>query len=71
MASEEDYYKAQGEDALPIRWMALESMEHYRFTLKSDVWSFGIVVFEIFRFALFDLCVTDFATATVLPRMVK
>ncbi len=34
---------------MPIRWMALESMEHYRFTLKSDVWSFGIVMWEVFR----------------------
>ena len=28
--------------------MAVESLEHYKFTLKSDIWSFGVVMFEVF-----------------------
>ena len=35
LVQEQDYYKAKDDDALPIRWMALESIELFKFTLKS------------------------------------
>ncbi|ETN83121.1 hypothetical protein NECAME_17572 [Necator americanus] len=33
---------------LPIKWLAPETIACFTFSLKTDVFSFGIVVFEIF-----------------------
>ena len=43
-----DYYKANENDAIPIRWMPPESIFYNRYTSESDVWAFGVVLWEIF-----------------------
>ena len=35
---------------LPIRWMSPESIQFGRFSPESDIWAFGIVLWEIFEF---------------------
>ncbi|NXP70849.1 ROS1 kinase, partial [Ramphastos sulfuratus] len=41
-----DYYRKRGEGLLPVRWMAPESLIDGVFTNSSDVWSFGVIVWE-------------------------
>ncbi|XP_064505762.1 proto-oncogene tyrosine-protein kinase ROS isoform X2 [Pseudopipra pipra] len=41
-----DYYRKRGEGLLPVRWMAPESLIDGVFTNHSDVWAFGILVWE-------------------------
>ncbi|XP_069189983.1 uncharacterized protein [Procambarus clarkii] len=43
-----DYYQFGGRTLLPVRWMPPESILYRRFTIESDIWSFGVVLWEIF-----------------------
>ncbi|GCB79842.1 hypothetical protein scyTo_0018818, partial [Scyliorhinus torazame] len=45
-----DYYRIQGRAVLPIRWMAWESILLGKFTTASDVWAFGVTMWEMFTF---------------------
>ncbi|KAK6623306.1 hypothetical protein RUM43_009158 [Polyplax serrata] len=45
-----DYYRIGGSKPVPLRWMSPESVMYRRFTLESDVWSYGVVLWEIYSF---------------------
>ncbi|XP_070203057.1 fibroblast growth factor receptor 3-like [Littorina saxatilis] len=45
--SDDNMYERKSKGALPIRWMSPESLKQGVHTTKSDVWSYGVVVWEI------------------------
>ncbi|CAL7950409.1 unnamed protein product [Xylocopa violacea] len=50
---ENDYYKFSRKAMLPVRWMAPESLALGIFTPATDIWSYGVLLYEIITFGSF------------------
>lgn len=50
LPQEEDCYVMTEHKRVPFPWCAPESLRHRQFSHASDVWMFGVTVWEMFTF---------------------
>eukprot|EP01135_Chromosphaera_perkinsii_P009561 Nk52_evm11s1810 gene=Nk52_evmTU11s1810 len=48
LSSVDDIYDATSNKQVPIKWTSPEALTHAQYTVKSDVWSFGVLMWEVF-----------------------
>lgn len=49
LSNDGDCYQA-ADGKMPIKWLAIECIRHRKFTTKSDVWAFGVTIWELLTF---------------------
>eukprot|EP00731_Ephydatia_muelleri_P032043 Em0023g550a len=49
LPEENSIYQSTANAPLPVRWMAPESIKGKKFSVASDVWSYGILMWEMFN----------------------
>ncbi|XP_062870169.1 tyrosine-protein kinase SYK [Trichomycterus rosablanca] len=50
LSLDRNYYLSEGRGKWPVKWYAPECMNFLKFSSKSDVWSFGVLMWEAFSY---------------------
>eukprot|EP00731_Ephydatia_muelleri_P021012 Em0013g739a len=50
--SGKEYYKKGQKGHIPVKWTSPEALSENLYTFKSDIWSFGVVLWEIFTYGM-------------------
>ncbi|XP_061182836.1 uncharacterized protein LOC133191143 [Saccostrea echinata] len=64
-----DYYKKSEMTMVPVRWMPEESFKNGKFSSKSDVWAYGVLLWEIFAFG--QLPYEDLTNCEVMAKVMN
>lgn len=50
VAEDQNYYRDKGHGKWPVKWYAPECINYFKFSSKSDVWSFGVLMWEAYSY---------------------
>ena len=46
------FARVDGQKLLPVRWLPPEALTMGKFTIASDIWSYGVLLWELFSYGM-------------------
>uniref|UniRef100_A0A7E4UMB4 Protein kinase domain-containing protein n=1 Tax=Panagrellus redivivus TaxID=6233 RepID=A0A7E4UMB4_PANRE len=50
MSAQQNSLVVSASGRLPIKWLSIETLKNHEFSFKTDIWAFGILLFEMYSF---------------------